>query len=119
MAEAAQRGAREGRPVALFAVDLDDFKSCNDLYGHGVGDGVLVAVGDRLRTLAVPTDTVARLGGDEFALVVEGADEARVRALAARVVEVVGATIDVAHGSTEVEVIAGGSVGVALLARGG
>lgn len=52
--------------VALFLVDLDDFKSINDTLGHDVGDGLLIAVGKRLQQALAPTDVVARLGGDEF-----------------------------------------------------
>lgn len=117
--EAAQRAARDGRSVALFAVDLDDFKGCNDLYGHAAGDGALVAVADRLRALVRPTDTVARLGGDEFALVVEGADEHRARSLAQAIIRSLGRSIEVTHASAGVALSAGGSVGVALLTPGG
>jgi diguanylate cyclase (GGDEF)-like protein/PAS domain S-box-containing protein len=47
-------------------LDLDDFKSINDGFGHGVGDMVLVAVAHRLEGSVRHEDTVARLGGDEF-----------------------------------------------------
>lgn len=54
---------------ALLYIDLDGFKNINDNYGHEVGDGVLVAVGDRLLKCIRKTDVVARLGGDEFAII--------------------------------------------------
>jgi len=60
--------ARGGR-LAVGIMDLDGFKSVNDLYGHGVGDKLLTQVGERLLLLASPTVHVARLGGDEFALI--------------------------------------------------
>jgi diguanylate cyclase (GGDEF)-like protein len=54
--------------LALFLIDLDDFKEVNDTLGHTVGDAVLIAVADRLRTAVRGDDVVARLGGDEFAI---------------------------------------------------
>ncbi|MEZ5843108.1 MAG: EAL domain-containing protein [Hyphomicrobiaceae bacterium] len=56
-------------PFAVHVIDLDRFKEINDLYGHPIGDKLLVAVGERIRTNTRGTDTVARLGGDEFAVI--------------------------------------------------
>jgi diguanylate cyclase (GGDEF)-like protein len=60
---------RSGSVFAVHVVDLDGFKEINDLYGHPVGDKLLVAVGERIRAITRSTDTVARLGGDEFAVI--------------------------------------------------
>lgn len=78
-----------GRGVAAFLIDIDDFKSINDLYGTRIGDGVLKAIAARLltgiRSRATPVgrsgqtepaaeaDLVARLGADEFGVVLGGA----------------------------------------------
>jgi diguanylate cyclase (GGDEF)-like protein/PAS domain S-box-containing protein len=66
---AAQRGPRM---LGVFFLDLDRFKAINDEHGHEVGDQVLRAVADRLRSVMRPSDTIARLSGDEFVLVAPG-----------------------------------------------
>lgn len=63
------------RPAALIYVDLDNFKSVNDIHGHQAGDQALMAVRELLLRNTRPTDLVARLGGDEFAIWLEGAGE--------------------------------------------
>jgi diguanylate cyclase (GGDEF)-like protein/PAS domain S-box-containing protein len=74
-------GIGEGPGVAVFLLDLDEFKEINDVLGHDVGDDVLIAVARRLLTIVRPTDTVARLGGDEFVVVcdVENGEEEMLR----------------------------------------
>ena len=57
--------------TGLMLIDLDDFKGINDTYGHEVGDGVLRAVGGRLRRIVPDGWMAARLGGDEFAILGE------------------------------------------------
>jgi diguanylate cyclase (GGDEF)-like protein len=77
----------EGSPgISLCLIDVDDFKGINDVYGHQVGDQVLVELS------AVLMDAEARayrFGGDEFALIVEGAAR-RAQAVVERIYEVLG-----------------------------
>ena len=67
-----RQGRATGGSIGVLYVDLDGFKSINDLYGHAAGDELLAVTADRLRTVVRPQDTVARLGGDEFAICIPG-----------------------------------------------
>ena len=55
--------------VALVMLDLDDFKKVNDVFGHGVGDQLLMRVADALRSSVRSEDVVSRVGGEEFAII--------------------------------------------------
>jgi len=57
---------RSGCQLTLLNIDIDDFKSINDTYGHAAGDAVLVYVANTLRTCCRESDLLARVGGDEF-----------------------------------------------------
>lgn len=65
---------REHGTFAVAYVDLDDFKSINDIFGHDAGDDLLVEVGRRLTGAVRDEDTVARLGDDEFAILMRGSE---------------------------------------------
>lgn len=72
--KAMARARRHQKLLAVCMLDLDDFKSVNDTYGHEAGDVVLVAWGQRLQGILRKTDFLARLSGDEFVLLVEDID---------------------------------------------
>ncbi len=65
--------ARTGQRGVLMFLDLDKFKSLNDLQGHSTGDMLLQHVSQRLKACVRGVDTVARLGGDEFTILLEDA----------------------------------------------
>jgi len=64
-----ERALRHHRPLSLIVVDIDDFKSVNDTYGHPFGDEALVAVAAALRGELRSGDVAGRVGGDEFAII--------------------------------------------------
>jgi diguanylate cyclase (GGDEF)-like protein len=72
MLEAMLARAHPDRPVSLAVVDIDDFKSLNDLHGHDAGDRALRHVAMRLEAGVRETDAVFRIGGEEFVLVMPG-----------------------------------------------
>jgi diguanylate cyclase (GGDEF)-like protein/PAS domain S-box-containing protein len=94
--QALARYHRYGQPVALLYLDLDRFKPVNDAHGHHAGDQVLREVASRIDAVVRDTDTAARIGGDEFCVLVEGiADRALLETVAERLIEGVGAPIDI------------------------
>ena len=69
--------ARRGRAgaVAVLFLDLDDFKTVNDSFGHQAGDQLLKAAADRILNCLRTEDTAARLGGDEFGILIDEVDD--------------------------------------------
>jgi diguanylate cyclase (GGDEF)-like protein len=65
--------ATRGRPVAVFLVDMDHFKSINDRFGHAMGDRVLKLFGEVCTDKLRSTDLMGRLGGEEFAVLLADA----------------------------------------------
>ena len=78
----------EGEGLALFIIDIDNFKMVNDRYGHMFGDAVLTKIADQLSHLFRSSDIVSRIGGDEFMAMLQGAlGEGQVMAVADRILE--------------------------------
>ncbi|MGE3803901.1 MAG: GGDEF domain-containing protein [Gemmataceae bacterium] len=63
-----ERARRQGHPLTIAYLDLDNFKQVNDRQGHAAGDDLLRRFADIVRAHIRATDLLARLGGDEFAL---------------------------------------------------
>ena len=67
--QAMAQAGRNSSELAVIYLDLDDFKSINDLYGKNVGDRLLSTLASRMKKTLRDGDTIARLGGDEFVIV--------------------------------------------------
>ncbi|MDQ8726927.1 EAL domain-containing protein [Bradyrhizobium sp. LHD-71] len=108
---------------AVLSIDLDRFKEVNDVFGHEVGDKLLVEVSRRIQ-LAAQGAVVARLGGDEFGLIIDGVQPAAGKALAERLIETMQTEFVIDQKIIHIGVTAGvalfphnGSVPAALLAN--
>ena len=67
--EEVDRARRLGMTFSVGMIDIDNFKKCNDTYGHLVGDTVLREVADRLKISVREVDMIARYGGEEFCVI--------------------------------------------------
>lgn len=87
----------------LIFFDLNDFKSVNDRFGHGVGDQLLQMIGTVLHEGVRDCDMVARLGGDEFGILLFKSDvavaRAKAQALCCRIAE---QTVDMPTGGVSI-----------------
>ncbi len=109
--ETALQAAQEADDtLALFIMDLDQFKEVNDTLGHHIGDRLLQEVSRRLVSVLRRSDTVARLGGDEFAVLLPGADAGEAKAVCRKIAAALEKPIRVEN----LRLRAGISIGVAL-----
>jgi diguanylate cyclase (GGDEF)-like protein/PAS domain S-box-containing protein len=103
---------RHGRhPVAVLFLDIDNFKSLNDSFGHVPADQLLSTIARRLCDAVRTSDTVARLGGDEFAILLEDASGPMAPAAAA---ERITSSLREAFIVEGKEVYASASIGIAV-----
>src|ERR1043165_5695765 len=101
MAEGLARIESHNEAMAVFYLDLDNFKGVNDTLGHTIGDKLLGIIAGRVRGVIGEGDTIARLGGDEFAVVQANASAEAAATLARRLGGVVSEPIQIdEHGTT-------------------
>lgn len=108
---------RSRKHYALLYLDLDRFKHINDTLGHHVGDALLQAVAQRLRTMLRSSDIIARMGGDEFAVLITAMeDPSDVETLAQKLLTGLGAPYE---GLAQETLHTSPSIGIAFFPRDG
>jgi diguanylate cyclase (GGDEF)-like protein len=85
--EELQRSQRHEIQLALLMIDIDDFKSVNDSFGHLAGDAVIKGIADIMRRSVRVFDVCARFGGEEFAIIMPGSGTASALGVAERIRE--------------------------------
>ncbi len=101
---------REWTQLGLLFIDLDEFKQVNDSHGHLIGDRLLQAVADRLRSCLREVDTAARIGGDEFVVLINNINSAED---AVRIAEKIRVCIAQPYPLDELAIGISSSIGVA------
>ncbi|WP_176817245.1 GGDEF domain-containing protein [Franzmannia pantelleriensis] len=84
LSEAMAQSAYRGDPLFLLLMDIDDFKSINDHYGHSVGDDVIVHVASLIKRCLRRQDSWGRWGGEEFMVILSGGTAEHARGMAER-----------------------------------
>jgi len=110
MAEGLARVESAAESMAVFYLDLDNFKGVNDTLGHPIGDKLLGIIAERVRGAVGEGDTIARLGGDEFAVLQCNSSAVAAGTLARQLVEIISEPIEI-DGQ---EINSGVSIGIAL-----
>jgi diguanylate cyclase (GGDEF)-like protein len=108
--DALDRARRTGAATAALFIDLDEFKQVNDRHGHDVGDEVLRQIAARTSSTLRSGDFAARFGGDEFVVVAECTGDLEVAELGLRLLQVIGAPMQIGAAS----IVVGASIGIAL-----
>jgi len=94
------RALRYSRPLALMMIDIDDFKRCNDTFGHLAGDMVLRQIARLISDGIRGSDFLARYGGEEFCVILPEADTREAYAVAERIREAIATHPFISHDGT-------------------
>ncbi len=108
---ALNRAERNHTKLAVFFLDLDEFKSINDTLGHNIGDKVLKHVAENLSKIMRKNDLLARIGGDEFNILVEDLESAVVaEEIAQKMIEQMNLPLMIDNNQMHIT----GSIGIAI-----
>ena len=109
---AIDRAQRAGSKIALYFIDLNDFKPINDQYGHEAGDKILIGIASALRACLRNSDTISRFGGDEFIIIVEDIEgEEHTQTVLNAIEFAISEPITVDH---NISLVAKASIGIAI-----
>jgi diguanylate cyclase (GGDEF)-like protein len=101
---------REGWPLVLLYLDLDNFKSVNDRFGHKAGDEVLQQVSARLQGCLRSADLLCRIGGDEFVLLLHDADVGEAIKICGRIILALESPLTFGSHSVQLKASIGGAI---------
>jgi diguanylate cyclase (GGDEF)-like protein/PAS domain S-box-containing protein len=110
LAKVAGAASARGESIALFAINIDNFKAVNEAHGQQAGDDFLKAIAERLKDIAGEDVMVARLAGDEFAIFSRNCTRTDAEEFADLIVDSLLAPVSLSAG----EILGSGSVGVAI-----
>lgn len=104
----------EKKPCAVIMIDVDNFKTINDTFGHNIGDEALQKIGERLMNIDSEEFVPYRFAGDEFIAIVKSADKEIVEKCAAKCLGVFESAFRLNHEFYNIH----GSIGVAIYQEG-
>jgi len=107
--ELLRAAAANGQPLTVLCLDLDGFKAANDGFGHAIGDAVLAAVADRLRSCVRDPDLIFRVGGDEFVILLPNTTAAASTDVAERLIAQIAEPFDLEVPGLSIGVSVGGA----------
>lgn len=115
---AIEQAKRRRLRMAVFFVDLDNFKQVNDSLGHNIGDELLRTAATRMQACVRSVDTVARLGGDEFLVILDSIDDIKtVSGIASKMLSALSSPIQLPQ--VTAEIFASASIGISLYPEAG
>jgi len=100
----ANRAVHSDAPLSVMILDLDEFKRINDTYGHLVGDQVLLATADIIKSHLHSSDIIARYGGDEFCVALTNTSVSKARAVASKIREEIADKVFSADGAKKFQI---------------